>query len=96
MSNIGRKLEKTCQNARERGNQRELAQALEELACYLADQRDWDHLVQVRTELLQVLEKIKDNLELARCHRLVDLDSSAFSDLIRGISRSAFNVPRRL
>lgn len=65
-----RKLEKICQNARERGNQRELANALEEFACELADERQWERVVEVRTELLDALRKCSgQSLDLARCHR---------------------------
>lgn len=70
MSSVIRKLEKACQNARERGNRRELANVLEELACELAEDRQWQRVVEVRSELLEILRSSAgQKLELARCHR---------------------------
>ncbi|OQR76578.1 tonsoku protein-like [Tropilaelaps mercedesae] len=72
MTPAQRKLEKACQNARERGNRRELAIVLEELACELAEDRQWERVIEARTELLDILRSFPgEKLELARCHRFI-------------------------
>lgn len=85
MTSVLRKLEKACQSARGRGNRRELANVLEEFACELSEVRQWERVVEVRTELVDILKTSSgETLELARCHRYKMISFQRFYVSIQG------------